>query len=77
MTGDGLIQHRELQHVMRACMEENGMQFSEDQVSVLHFSPAVVEIEFLVDRNLMTANCFGLFKCLTKSYEAYSKCILE
>lgn len=31
--GDGLIQHRELQHVMRACMEENGMQFSEDQVS--------------------------------------------
>lgn len=32
-TGDGLIQHRELQHVMRACMEENGMQFSEDQVS--------------------------------------------
>lgn len=30
--GDGLIQHRELQHVMRACMVENGMQFSEDQV---------------------------------------------
>lgn len=33
--GDGLIQHRELQHVMRACMEENGMQFSEDQVEDL------------------------------------------
>lgn len=33
IIGDGLIQHRELQHVMRACMEENGMQFSEDQVS--------------------------------------------
>lgn len=32
VIGDGLIQHRELQHVMRACMEENGMQFSEDQV---------------------------------------------
>lgn len=30
--GDGLIQHLELQHVMRACMEENGMQFSEEQV---------------------------------------------
>ncbi|CAD0205709.1 unnamed protein product [Chrysodeixis includens] len=29
---DGLIQHRELQHVMRACMEENGMQFSDDQL---------------------------------------------
>lgn len=33
LDGDGLIQHKELQHVMRACMEENGMQFSEDQVS--------------------------------------------
>lgn len=33
IDGDGLIQHRELQHVMRACMEENGMRFSEDQVS--------------------------------------------
>lgn len=30
--GDGLIQHRELQHVMRACMEENGMQFSDEQL---------------------------------------------
>ncbi|KAI8423439.1 hypothetical protein MSG28_012572 [Choristoneura fumiferana] len=30
--GDGLIQHRELQHVMRACMEENGMSFSEQQL---------------------------------------------
>lgn len=34
-VGDGLIQHRELQHVMRACMEENGMRFSEDQVNFL------------------------------------------
>lgn len=33
IDGDGLIQHRELQHVMRACMEENGMQFSEEQVN--------------------------------------------
>ncbi|XP_026735659.1 NADPH oxidase 5 isoform X2 [Trichoplusia ni] len=32
LDGDGLIQHRELQHVMRACMEENGMQFSDDQL---------------------------------------------
>ncbi|KAJ0171651.1 hypothetical protein K1T71_012414 [Dendrolimus kikuchii] len=32
LDGDGLIQHRELQHVMRACMEENGMQFSEEQL---------------------------------------------
>lgn len=37
MAGDGLIQHRELQHVMRACMEENGMQFSEDQVNKFIF----------------------------------------
>lgn len=33
-SGDGLIQHRELQHVMRACMEENGMKFSENQVNL-------------------------------------------
>ncbi|GBP03598.1 NADPH oxidase 5 [Eumeta japonica] len=32
LDGDGLIQHRELQHVMRACMEENGMRFSEEQL---------------------------------------------
>lgn len=30
-----MIQHRELQHVMRACMEENGMRFSEEQVEDL------------------------------------------
>ncbi|CAG9835415.1 unnamed protein product, partial [Diabrotica balteata] len=35
LDGDGLIQLRELQHVMRACMEENGMQFSEEQVADL------------------------------------------
>ena len=33
--GDGLIQQLELQHVMRACMEENGMQFSEEQIDDL------------------------------------------
>lgn len=32
-SGDGLIQHEELQHVMRACMDENGMNFSETQVN--------------------------------------------
>ena len=32
-SGDGLIQHEELQHVMRACMDENGMKFSETQVN--------------------------------------------
>ncbi|RZC33532.1 NADPH oxidase 5 [Asbolus verrucosus] len=35
LDGDGLIQHKELQHVMRACMEENGMQFSEEQIDDL------------------------------------------
>ncbi|XP_049548260.1 NADPH oxidase 5-like [Anopheles darlingi] len=35
LDGDGLIQHRELQHVMRACMEENGMRFSEEQIEDL------------------------------------------
>ncbi|XP_055700750.1 NADPH oxidase 5 [Phlebotomus papatasi] len=35
LDGDGLIQHRELQHVMRACMDENGMKFSQEQVEDL------------------------------------------
>lgn len=35
LDGDGLIQHKELQHVMRACMDENGMQFSESQIDDL------------------------------------------
>ncbi|XP_017779285.1 PREDICTED: NADPH oxidase 5 [Nicrophorus vespilloides] len=35
LDGDGLIQHKELQHVMRACMEENGMRFSEEQIDDL------------------------------------------
>ncbi|XP_018332506.1 NADPH oxidase 5 [Agrilus planipennis] len=35
LDGDGLIQIKELQHVIRACMEENGMQFSEEQVDEL------------------------------------------
>ncbi|KAG5675924.1 hypothetical protein PVAND_005781 [Polypedilum vanderplanki] len=35
LDGDGLIQHEELQHVMRACMEENGMKFTETQIDDL------------------------------------------
>lgn len=35
IDGDGLIQLKELQDVIRACMEENGMQFSEEQISDL------------------------------------------
>jgi hypothetical protein len=35
IDGDGLIQQHELQHVMRACMEENGMKFSEEQIDDL------------------------------------------
>ncbi|XP_031835083.2 NADPH oxidase [Nomia melanderi] len=35
IDGDGLIQLRELEHVMRACMEENGMEFSEEQIKEL------------------------------------------
>lgn len=33
--GDGLIQHKELHDVIRACMEENGMEFSDDQIEDL------------------------------------------
>ncbi|KAG5871550.1 hypothetical protein JTB14_011317 [Gonioctena quinquepunctata] len=35
MIWDGLIQHKELQHVIKACMEENGMQFSDEQIDNL------------------------------------------
>ncbi|XP_023338172.1 NADPH oxidase 5 [Eurytemora carolleeae] len=35
IDGDGLVQEAELQHVMRACMDENGMNFDEDSVEEL------------------------------------------
>jgi len=35
ILGDGLIQEKELQHVMRACMDENGMRFDEGEVDDL------------------------------------------
>ncbi|KAH0946780.1 hypothetical protein HN011_012237 [Eciton burchellii] len=35
IDGDGVIQLRELEHVMRACMEENGMKFSDEQIEDL------------------------------------------
>ncbi|XP_022126952.2 NADPH oxidase 5 [Pieris rapae] len=35
VDGDGLIQQNELQEVMRACMHENGMHFSEEQLCEL------------------------------------------
>ena len=35
VSGDGLIQEAELQHVMRACMDENGMSFDEESVEEL------------------------------------------
>jgi len=35
IDGDGLIQEKELQHVMRACMDENGMKFDEGEVDEL------------------------------------------
>lgn len=34
-AGDGLIQQSELQKVMKACMEENGMKFSDEQIEDL------------------------------------------
>lgn len=35
LSGDGKIQQEELQHVIKACMEENDLQFSEDQIDDL------------------------------------------
>lgn len=48
-SGDGLIQHEELQHVMRACMDENGMKFSETQVSyVFPHDKTLVLLDFFL-----------------------------
>jgi len=35
VDGDGLIQEAELEQVMLACMEENGMKFSDEQIRML------------------------------------------
>ncbi|XP_028035380.1 NADPH oxidase 5 [Bombyx mandarina] len=52
LDGDGLIQHRELQHVMRACMEENGMQFSDEQL--LDLTTAMFEDADVEERGAIT-----------------------
>ncbi|CAH2057944.1 unnamed protein product, partial [Iphiclides podalirius] len=52
LDGDGLIQHRELQHVMRACMEENGMSFSDDQL--LELTGAMFEDADVEQRGAIT-----------------------
>ncbi|XP_049880958.1 NADPH oxidase 5 [Pectinophora gossypiella] len=52
LDGDGLIQHRELQHVMRACMEENGMQFSDEQL--LELTSAMFEDADTENRGAIT-----------------------
>ena len=37
-SGDGLIQTTELQAVLRACMDENGMTFSDEQIEDLTYA---------------------------------------
>ena len=44
VDGDGLIQEVELEQVMRACMEENGMKFSDEQIR--KFSEISIKMEF-------------------------------
>ena len=34
-SGDGFLQESELRHVMKACMEENGMKFDEKDIESL------------------------------------------
>ncbi|CAG0920188.1 unnamed protein product, partial [Notodromas monacha] len=38
VDGDGLIQRTELQAVLRACMDENGMNFSDEQIEDLTYA---------------------------------------
>ncbi|XP_076766799.1 NADPH oxidase [Xylocopa sonorina] len=62
IDGDGLIQLHELEHVMRACMEENGIQFSEDQIAELTI--ALFEDADQTNRGAIT--CEALKKQLQK-----------
>ncbi|KAK2589308.1 hypothetical protein KPH14_007859 [Odynerus spinipes] len=62
IDGDGLIQHRELEHVIRACMEENGMKFSDEQIEDLTI--ALFEDADACDRGAITFE--GLKKQLEK-----------
>ena len=52
--GDGLIQEKELQHVMRACMDENGMKFDEGEVDEL--THALFHDATISDQNTTTSN---------------------
>ncbi|XP_065338491.1 NADPH oxidase 5 isoform X1 [Cloeon dipterum] len=77
LDGDGLIQHKELQHVMRACMEENGMKFSEEQVEDLTmalFEDADVEIRGAITFEALKAQLEkhdGLLENLTISIDRW------
>ena len=54
LLGDGLIQEKELQHVMRACMDENGMKFDEGEVDEL--THALFHDATISDQNTTTSN---------------------
>ena len=54
LLGDGLIQEKELQHVMRACMDENGMKFDEGEVYEL--THALFHDATISDQNTTTSN---------------------
>ena len=41
-SGDGLVQEAELQDVMRACLDENGMSF--DDESVVELTRALYQV---------------------------------
>ena len=51
-SGDGLIQEAELQHVMRACMDENGMSFDEESVEEL--TRALYQVMMMMMMIMMT-----------------------
>ncbi|XP_039306602.1 NADPH oxidase 5 isoform X1 [Solenopsis invicta] len=62
IDGDGLIQFYELEHVMRACMEENGLKFSDEQINKL----TVALIEDADEGNKETITFEALKKQLEK-----------
>ncbi|RVE44379.1 hypothetical protein evm_010969 [Chilo suppressalis] len=75
--GDGLIQHRELHEVMDACMKENGMEFSKEQL--LELTSAMFEDADTENRGAITLEALrnqlakheGLLEHLTISIESW------
>ena len=60
IKGDGLIQLHELRDVLSACMEENGMKFSDDQLDELTLALYEDAAASADPQHLQNSNAVGL-----------------